>query len=67
MARVRHNRKATLQGVNMPGPRMTAWAWGYLAVYIALPVLTLALLLDLVMYFIFDRVFGVCYALLCLF
>ena len=50
-----------------PAPRPTGHVPAYLAVYVALPVLTFALLLDLVLYFIADRVFGVCYALLCLF
>lgn len=56
-----------MSGVDLPGPRMTRWGWAYLAAYVALPVLTFALLLDLVLFFVADRVFGVCYALLCLF
>lgn len=67
MTRTRRDRKATVRGVDLPGPHMTRWAWAYLAVYVALPVLTFALLLDLVLFFVADRVFGVCYALLCLF
>lgn len=51
----------------MPGPRLTRWAWLYLGLYVALPVMTLALLLDLALYFIADRLFGVCYAVFCLF
>lgn len=67
MTRTRRNRKATVSGVDLPGPRMTRWGWAYLAAYVALPVLTFALLLDLILFFVADRVFGVCYALLCLF
>jgi len=46
---------------------MTRWAWAYLALYVALPVMALAMSADLVAYLIADRVFGVCYALLCVF
>ena len=67
MTRARANRNAPVRGVDMPGPRLTGWAWAYLGLYVALPVLTLALLLDLALYFIADRLFGVCYAVLCLF
>ena len=51
----------------MPGVRLTGWGWIYLALYVALPVLTLAFLLDLALYFAADRLFGICYAVLCLF
>lgn len=56
-----------MRGVDIPGPRLTRWALFYLGLYVALPVMALALLLDAVLYFIADRVFGVCYAVLCLF
>lgn len=61
------SRKAAVRGVDMPGPRLTRWAWYYIGLYIALPVMTLALLLDLALYFLADRLFGVCYAVFCLF
>jgi hypothetical protein len=67
MTRPRRNSKATVRGIDLPGPRMTRWAWAYLALYVALPVMALAMSADLVAYLIADRVFGVCYALLCLF
>lgn len=51
----------------MPGVRMTGWGWAYLALYVALPILAIAFLLDLALYLLADRVFGVCYAVLCLF
>lgn len=57
----------TVRGVDMPGVRMTGWGWAYLALYVALPILAIAFLLDLALYLVADRVFGVCYALLCLF
>jgi hypothetical protein len=53
--------------LDLPGPRLTGWAWAYLAAYVAAPIMTLALLLDLLLYLIADRLFGVCYAVLCLF
>jgi hypothetical protein len=67
MKYARHSREATVRGVHMPGPRPTGWAWLYIGLYVALPVMTLALLLDVILYFLADRVFGVCYAVLCLF
>jgi len=56
-----------VRGLDLPGPRLTGWAWAYLAAYVAVPIMTLALLLDLLLYLIADRLFGVCYAVLCLF
>ncbi|MGD8810480.1 MAG: hypothetical protein PVG24_12800 [Gammaproteobacteria bacterium] len=67
MTRAHRNGKATVRGVDLPGPRLTRWAWLYLGLYVALPVMTFALLLDLALYFLADRLFGVCYALFCLF
>ena len=67
MAHAYRRRKATVRGVDLPGPRLTRWAWLYLGIYIALPVMTLALLLDLALYFLADRLFSVCYAVFCLF
>ena len=67
MTRARRKKGATVRGIDLPGPRMTGWAWAYLALYVALPVMALALIVDGIAYLIADRVFGVCYAVLCLF
>lgn len=67
MSRRRARKPHTVRGVDLSGPRLTRWGWTYLALYIALPVLALAFLLDLLFYVVADRVFGVCYAVLCLF
>jgi hypothetical protein len=67
MARGRHSGKTTVRGWDLPGPRLTGWGWAYLAAYVAAPIMTLALLLDLSLYLVADRLFGVCYAVLCLF
>ena len=67
MTRPHRNRNTTVRGVDLPGPRLTGWGWAYLGLYVALPVLFVALLLDVALYLIADRLFGVCYAVLCLF
>lgn len=59
--------KAAVRGVVLPGPRLTKWAWFYLALYVVLPVLGVAFLLDLILYFVFREIFGACYAALCFF
>lgn len=56
-----------MRGLDLPGPRLTGWGWAYLAAYVAVPIMMLALLLDLLLYLVADRLFGVCYAALCLF
>ena len=56
-----------VRGVDLPGPRMTRWGWLYLALYVALPVLAISFLLDMLLYLAADRIFGACYAILCLF
>jgi hypothetical protein len=57
----------TVKGRDLPGPKFTGWAWIYFALYVALPVLALGLLLDIVFYFAAAYGFGSCYAILCLF
>lgn len=63
----RHSKQGAVRGVDLPGPRLTGWAWIYLGLYVGLPILSLGLLLDVAFYFLFERLFGVCYALLCVF
>lgn len=60
-------RPQAVKGYDLPGPRFTKWAWVYFAVYVALPILAVGLVLDAALYFVFDRWLGGCYALLCLF
>ena len=67
MTKRKDSRNDAVRGVDLPGPRLTAWGWAYLFLYVALPVLAVALILDVVLYLVADRVFGACYALLCLF
>ncbi len=67
MLHLRRKRDAAVRGVDLPGPRLTRWAWIYLGLYVALPILALGFLMDLILYLLADRVFGVCYAVLCLF
>ncbi|MDJ0943975.1 MAG: hypothetical protein QNJ30_10940 [Kiloniellales bacterium] len=57
----------TLRRQRIPRRRFTGWALLYFAVFFCLPLLTLALLLDLALYLVFDRFFDACYGLLCLF
>ena len=56
-----------IRGKTIPAPRFTAWAAWFFALYIALPVLAVGLILDLVLLFVFDHFFDSCYAILCLF
>ncbi len=39
----------------------------YFALFFCMPLLTLAFLLDLALYLVFDRFFDACYGLLCFF
>lgn len=57
----------TLRGRRIPRRRFTGWAALYFALFFCLPVLTLAFLLDLALYLVFDRLFDACYGLLCFF
>ena len=57
----------TLRRRQIPRRRFTGWAALYFALFFCLPLLSLAFLLDLGLYLLFDRVFGSCYGLLCAF
>jgi len=57
----------TLRGQRIPRRRFTGWAALYFVLLFCLPLLGLAFLLDLALYLVFDRLFDVCYGLLCLF
>ncbi len=55
-----------IHGHIIPAPRFTPWAWLYFTAFVAVPILGVALLLDIALFFIFRDVFGRCYGLLCL-
>jgi len=50
----------------IPKRRFTRWAAYYFLLYVGLTVLALGLLVDLLLYLVFDGLFGRCYALFCL-
>ncbi len=56
----------TLRGNRFPRRRFTGWAVLYFVLLLCLPVLGLAFLLDLALYFVFDHFLDRCYGLLCL-
>ncbi len=51
----------------IPRRRFTRWALYYVLLYLCLPLLALGLITDLVLYTLFNALFGKCYALFCLF
>lgn len=53
-------------GVSLPRRRFTGWAVIYFLVFVGAPVLGLALILDIIFYFVFTRYFDGCYGVLCL-
>jgi hypothetical protein len=60
-------KRQPIKGLDLPGPRFTVWAWVYFALYVAVPILSAGLALDMAFYFVFDQWLGTCYALLCFF
>lgn len=61
------NKLETIMGWRIAPPRLTVSAYMAALKYVALPLLTGLALLDIALYFLFDRVFGSCYGVLCLF
>jgi hypothetical protein len=59
-------KSATIHGVVIPRRRFTVWATLYFALFVALPVLGVAFLLDLALYLLADRL-AACLAFLYLF
>lgn len=55
-----------VSGVSLPRRRFTGWAALYFLVYLGLPVLGLALILDVIFYLIFTDFLDSCYGVLCL-
>ena len=50
----------------IPRRRFTRWAVYYILLYFCLPALAFAVLVDVLLYAVFSRLFGRCYALFCL-
>jgi hypothetical protein len=63
----RPRRPGTVAGHHLPPPRPTRHALRYVLLWFGLPLVTLLALLDLLLYLLFTRVFGVCYGIFCLF
>ncbi len=57
---------APVRGVRAPRRRFTGWAALYFLAFVCVPVLGLAAILDVALYFVFTEWFESCYALLCL-
>lgn len=55
-----------IRGVDVPPRRFTGWALVYFIVFLCLPLLGVALALDVLLYVLWGTVFESCYAVLCL-
>lgn len=62
----RRSRPGPVQGRHLPPPRLTAWAFAYGVLYVALPFLAAMAAIDTALYLLFRFVFGTCYGVLCL-
>ena len=56
-----------IRGHRIPKRRFTRWALFYFLLYVVLPVLTVSLLADALLYFLLTHFTDHCYALFCLF
>lgn len=54
-----------VRGVIAPRRRFTVWAAIYFAVFVCLPVLTIAFAADALLYATVDKSFGTCLSVLC--
>ncbi len=61
------NSPEAVQGRVIPRRRFTRWVAYYFLLYLGLPLLLLALLLDAVAYLVSTHVFDRCFAVACLF
>lgn len=52
-------------GIRVPRRRFTGWAVLYFSGFVVVPVLGLALALDIILYLVVTRLFDSCYGLLC--
>jgi hypothetical protein len=57
----------SINGVIIPPRRFTVWAGVYFGLFLCLPLLGTAALLDYALYTVFRDVFDACYAVMCLF
>lgn len=57
----------SIHGQVIPKRRFTRWALIYFLQYVCVPVLAIAVLIDGLLYLVFTRLFGGCYAFFCLF
>ena len=55
-----------IRGVDLPPRRFTGWALVYFVVFLCLPLLGVALALDVALYLLWGTAFESCYAVLCL-
>lgn len=55
-----------VQGHILPPPRPTRWAVIYALVYLGLPLIGVLALIDLLLWWAFDRLLGWCYGVACL-
>ena len=62
----RRVKRGPVQGRHLPPPRLTAWAFAYGFLYVALPFLVAMAAIDTALYLLFRFVFGTCYGVLCL-
>jgi hypothetical protein len=53
-------------GIDIPRRGFTAWAAVYVLVFFVIPVLAVTFVLDVLLYLLFERVFGICYGIFCL-
>ncbi|GBD42842.1 hypothetical protein HRbin40_00298 [bacterium HR40] len=63
----RRRRKPSVGGHYLPPPRPTGWAVAIVLLGFGLPVVGVLAVLDLLLYLLFTRVFGLCYGLSCFF
>lgn len=63
----RFRRARTVRGHHLPPPRPTVWALWYALVWFGLPLVAVLALLDLVLWWLFTEVLGLCYGIFCLF
>ena len=59
------NKNKTVMGWRIAPPRLTAQAYGFFLLYVALPVLLVLALLDGIFYIFFRYALDRCYGLLC--
>ena len=50
----------------VPRRRITGWGAAYFIAFVAIPILAICFALDVAAYYVFERLFGVCYAIMCL-